>query len=106
MIDWQKPFDTAPKDGRWILIWADSHDVYGNIHHEPHLTCWIKGGWYNKGRSWCKATAWAEINPPERGGWDHMVARQNEYVIDNPTEGMSLVTNEVASLAAQIAAAK
>ncbi len=68
MINWQ-PFEGAPKDGRWILIWAESCDVRGDVHHEPHLTYWIENPvpknsrWYNRDGGY-NATAWAEINPP------------------------------------------
>ncbi len=69
MIDWQ-PFECAPKDGRYILVWATSMSV--DEMQGLHVTFWMdspdgvpkNSRWYKRD-SWYNATAWAEINPPE-----------------------------------------
>ncbi len=70
MIDWQRPFATAPRDGRPILAWYEEE-------REVHIICFHASNWIPNDEAWRFAldgeviedpeyNAWAEINPPER----------------------------------------
>lgn len=67
MIDWQ-PWETAPKDGSKILVWATYTDYCNDTYTGPHITSWLyrQNGfkeWFRP-NSWFNATHWAPINSP------------------------------------------
>ncbi len=68
MIDWQRPFATAPRDGRPILAWYEDEEVdclYYDNQSRPNVWRDSRSEAVIHASELLRYTHWAEINPPE-----------------------------------------
>lgn len=85
--DWE-PIDTAPQDGREVLLWQPGHQVYIGAKHPGRW--WTDVAWANgfnyQGLPDCRPTHWMHLPAPPKPA-HFAVASATDFHTDSLIDG-------------------